>query len=264
MIWFNKYDIRLSDPVEKEVMYMQFESLSKEKSLIHRVFTRMGGVSKRPFESLNISSSVGDDTRRVEKNLQIIKNNMGSDRLLFMDQFHGDDIISINKKDDRPLLKNYKGDALITNIPYTTLMVKQADCQGIILFDRARHVLAVVHSGWRGSTLNIIGKVVGRMMEEYKCDPYQILAAIGPSLGLCCAEFVSYREIFPASFQTHMVKDNYFNLWDLSITQLLISGLRRENIETSGICTKCNNHLFFSYRGEGTTGRFATAAMIIG
>jgi YfiH family protein len=253
MICFNKHNKRLNDSAEKEVMYMQFESLSKQKSLVHRVFTR----------SLNISLGVGNDARRLEKNLRIIKNNMGADRLIFMDQLHGTNIISIKKGYDSAPLSDNKGDVLITNIPQVALIVKQADCQGIILFDRARHVISVVHSGWRGSTLNIIGKAVGRMVDEYKCEPNDILAAIGPSLGPCCAEFISYKEIFPVSFQDYMVKMNYFDLWALSIGQLLKAGISRENIETSNICTKCHGHLFYSYREEDTTGRFATAAMII-
>ncbi len=262
MLHFDKYNKRLNGLSDDEIMYMQFESLSAQGVLVHRVFTRLGGVSQNPFDSLNVSFSVGDDAHRVEKNLQIIKNNMGANRLLFMNQVHETGIISLKKGKNKPVHSGSKGDAMITDIPYTALVVKQADCQGIILFDRVKKVISVIHSGWRGSTQNIINKTVKRMLKEYECDPSDILAAIGPSLGPCCAEFISYEEIFPPSFQAFMSGPNHFDLWRLSIHQLLESGIRRENIETSGICTKCNSALFYSYRAHSVTGRFATAAMI--
>ena len=59
-----------------------------------------------------------------------------------------------------------------------------------------------------------------------------------------------------------MVRENYFDLWQLSRWQLLEAGLKKENIEVAGICTRCRTDLFYSYRAEGTTGRFATVVML--
>ena len=59
-----------------------------------------------------------------------------------------------------------------------------------------------------------------------------------------------------------MVRECYFDFWAISETQLVDAGLKKEGIEKSNICTKCNTDMFFSYRGEGITGRFATVAMI--
>jgi polyphenol oxidase len=61
-----------------------------------------------------------------------------------------------------------------------------------------------------------------------------------------------------------MVRENHFDLWSLSSTQLIDAGVRRERIEVAGICTRCRTDLFFSYRKEGNTGRFGTAAMLPG
>ena len=59
-----------------------------------------------------------------------------------------------------------------------------------------------------------------------------------------------------------MVRPNYFDLWEISRYQLLRAGLEERNIEIAGICTHCRTDLFYSYRAEGNTGRFATVAMI--
>jgi copper oxidase (laccase) domain-containing protein len=59
-----------------------------------------------------------------------------------------------------------------------------------------------------------------------------------------------------------MVRENYFDLWGISRWQLVEAGVRESHIETAGLCTRCRTDLFFSYRAERTTGRFATAAML--
>jgi copper oxidase (laccase) domain-containing protein len=100
------------------------------------------------------------------------------------------------------------------------------------------------------------------MGNEFGCDPSLLRAAIGPSLGPCCAEFVTYREIFPEGFSAFMTRENYFDLWAVSRSQLLASGLKDRHIESADWCTRCRTDLFFSHRGEGVTGRFATVVML--
>jgi YfiH family protein len=154
-------------------------------------------------------------------------------------------------------------DAMITDIPGLAIMVKQADCQAIIIYDMKKEVLANVHCGWRGNCFNIPGIVVDHMESHFGSDPSDLKAAISPSLGPCCAEFLTYRDIFPKSFEKFMNKECYFNLWEITRMQLLDAGVRDENIENANVCTKCNTDLFYSYRAEGITGRFATVAMLI-
>lgn len=262
MYYFDHNSERLGIAEEKKAVYLEFESLSKEKRLTHMVFTRRGGVSDPPFDFLNVGTNTGDDPGKVDSNLQVIQKKLNAKQLVLMEQVHGADVVLIKKSDNSTAMPVYQCDALITDIPSIALLVRQADCQGIILFDRKRNVLSVLHSGWRGSIMNIIGNTISKMVEEYKCDPCDIMAAVGPSLGPCCAEFTSYMEIFPACFQGYMKEQNYFDFWSVSVTQLKNAGIAERNIEVSGICTKCNQGLFYSYRGENLTGRFATAAMI--
>ncbi|MBT8350952.1 MAG: laccase domain-containing protein, partial [Deltaproteobacteria bacterium] len=76
-------------------------------------------------------------------------------------------------------------------------------------------------------------------------------------LGPCCAEFVNYQNEIPEKLWTYKNDSNYFDFWALSSKQLCDAGVLKENIYSSEICTRCNTDLFYSFRGEGITGRFA-------
>lgn|GEM_PF-47953 len=153
-------------------------------------------------------------------------------------------------------------DAMITNLAGKALLVKQADCQAVILYDPIKKVISNVHCGWRGNAHGLLGRVIASMKEEFGCDPARMRAAIGPSLGPCCAEFVTHEEIFPESFRSFMTRDSHFDLRAISRFQLLEAGLQAAHIEAADCCTRCRTDLFFSYRGEGRTGRFATVVML--
>jgi YfiH family protein len=221
----------------------------------------MGGVSNSPYKSLNTSYDVGDLSKNVTTNLSRIRETIGADHLISVKQTHGDGVVTICR-DNLMDRASPSADALITNVPGVALMVKQADCQGVILFDPQKGVVANAHCGWRGSVQNVLGRVVARMEEDFGCMPTHIHAAIGPSLGPCCAEFITHEEIFPKSFRRFMVTENHFDLWAVSCHKLTESGLKEENIEVAYICTKCRPDLFFSYRAEGRTGRYGTVAML--
>lgn len=138
------------------------------------------------------------------------------------------------------------------------IAIQQEDCQAIPMYDPPKKVVANVHAGWRGNIKNIIGRCVESMQVSFGCNPQDMVAAISPSLGPCCSEFKNYQTEIPEKYWQY--KDNYdhFNLWMMSFDQLLSAGLQRKNIELSNICTKCNDHLFFSYRKTNQTGRFVS------
>lgn len=248
--------------VQKDVPYFQYPGLSRNRHLFHAVFTRRGGVSNPPHNTLNTSYTVGDRPEDVKRNLNRIKQVAGADRLISMNQSHGNDVFVLRKDRLSNLVEAPTADAMITNILHVAIMIKQADCQGVIIFDPTRKVLANVHCGWRGNVRNILGIVIRRMKQEFDCQESDLLAAIGPSLGPCCAEFVTHRQIFPESFKRFMVRQNYFDLWAVSSRQLISAGVLEENIEVAGICSCCNTDLFYSYRAEGKTGRFGAVAML--
>jgi polyphenol oxidase len=246
-----------------EIPFLQFPGLSRVTRLRHAVYTRAGGSSRPPYESLNISSAVGDKADAVAINLRRIQQAFGAPSLQEMNQVHGDHILMLNHvRDVNPGKGAPPADAMVTGLTGVALMVKQADCQAVILVDPVKKAVAVVHCGWRGNTANLPAKVIERMRSSLGCSPSEMKAAVGPSLGPCCAEFTSHKDLFPSHFRRFMVRKNYFDLWEVTRMQLLEAGLQKDRIEIAGICTRCRTDLFFSYRGEGTTGRFATLVML--
>ncbi len=240
--------------------YYQFGLFKDVPQLAHGVFTRRGGVSPPPCQGLNLGFVPHDDSLNVTENLEMAANALNINGLAFVGQVHGDKSLVIRASDGyQPRKPEHvkKGfDAMITPDPGVTLLTKLADCQGVVLFDPEPNVLAVIHSGWRGSVANILGKTVQRLVAEFDVDPKRILAGISPSLGPCCAEFVHFRDELPQSFWDYR-KGDLFDFWAISRDQLSGAGISPEHIECSGICTKCNEHLFFSYRKSSSTGRFA-------
>lgn len=245
----------------KEVPYLQFPNLSEHDQLVHAVFTRRGGVSESPYDTLNASYTTGDKPACVSKNLKIIQEAIGAKHLIFMNQMHGKEILVLHGEGEA-LGAPANADALITDLREVALTVKQADCQAVLLFDPTRGVISNVHCGWRGNVHNILGHVVEQMGSEFGCGVANLQAAIGPSLGPCCAQFVHHEREFPEAFRRFMVREGYFDLWEISRWQLLEAGLKEDRIEVAGICSRCRTDMFYSYRAEGITGRFATVAML--
>jgi YfiH family protein len=243
------------------VSYYQFKNLARLGDIGHGIFTRNSGCSKPPFASLNVSHGIGDEINAVEKNRESIANVMGADAMTYIDQVHGSEIAILGR--DPSFGKNparmqpITADAVVTDLPGNYLVIQVADCQSVLMCEPGRRVVANVHSGWRGSIANIIGRTVDVMVRQFGCKPGRIQAAIGPSLGPCCAEFVNYKTEISGEFWRYRDANNHFDFWAISADQLNAAGVPEEHIESSRICTRCRTDEFFSYRAEKITGRFA-------
>ena len=241
--------------------FFQFDHMSAHPELRHGVFTRRDGCSVPPFKSLNTSFGVGDDPQHVKRNRLAIQSSLNARQMVFARQVHGVAVLVISNEQDQQQLQRAVSpptvDALVTNLKQWFLTVQVADCQPVLLYDTRRRIVGNVHAGWRGSIHNIIGRTVKAMQDAFHSEPADIIAGIGPSLGRCCAEFRNYRREIPHQLWSYKDEDHHFDFWAISFDQLVAAGVRSENIHLSGICTRCNPELFFSYRGEGVTGRFA-------
>ncbi len=243
------------------VLFYQFPNLSEFPRIFHGIFTRNSGCSRPPYGSLNVSFSVGDDNDCVKRNREIISEVSDGLRLVFLNQVHGTEVV-VFKKDDMEFIEAgmktaHVGDAMVSDMRQIGLVVKLADCQSVLLYDPEQQVVANIHCGWRGSINNIIGRTIHTMTHTFGSHPSNIQAGIGPSLGPCCAEFVNYLQEIPQELWEYKIGSNYFNFWAISFDQLTQSGVSAGNICLSRICSKCHTDQFFSYRGEGITGRFA-------
>jgi len=243
------------------ISFYQFENLAGIPEIRHGFFPRSGGVSPAPFQSLNVAFGVGDDPDCIEKNRRRISRCFGGQDLVFAKQVHGTSVLIYGdhgrKNPPGPSDASEIGDAMVTDMPGRNLAIQVADCQAVLLFDTAREVVANIHSGWRGSIQNIIGSTVFAMVSRFGSRPPDIIAGVGPSLGPCCAEFVNFKKEIPEMFWQYRDSKNRFDFWAMSTDQLCRAGVRSKHIELSGICTRCRTDLFFSYRGEKTTGRLA-------
>lgn len=234
--------------------FFQFENLQAFPELFHGIFTRRGGASQAPWDTFNIGHGVGDCHSAVQTNRRRMLQATRLNSLFFVSQVHGQDVYLL-KTPPSDGAEAVQADALITARRGIGLVIQVADCQAVLLYDPVRQIVANIHAGWRGSVAQIIGRTIARMQEEYLCRPENLFAAIGPSLGPCCAEFVNYRRELPPDFWPYRISQNMFNFWDISRDQLRAAGVLPGHIEYSQICTVCQKEWYFSYRREQITGR---------
>ena len=224
--------------------------------IFYGTFNRHGGVSPSPWDTNNVSFGLGDSSENVLANREQIKKAVGFKHLVSAKQVHDSKVYVVDGVPDEDI--EVEGfDALITNVPGIGLMIQQADCQAVFLFDPEKKAVGIVHVGWRGSVADIIAETVYTMSQTFSTETVDIIAAISPSLGPCCAEFINFRSELPAALHGYQVQPNYFDFWKISRDQLSAAGIRPENIHVAGICTCCNPD-FFSYRREKDTGRFGS------
>jgi YfiH family protein len=243
--------------------FMQFPKLSTLEGFFHGIFLRRDSGRLNIPVDFNIGISCGTPDSLVQANRRRMLEALGQELTgVYARQTHGTKVGMWNSNAVPSADARIDGDALITNRDYSALVIQTADCQAIIIIDPVRRVVANIHSGWRGSVGNIVGRTIRTMTGKYGSRPRDMLCGIGPSLGPCCAEFVHYRDELPESFWHYRRSGDIFDFWEISRDQMLEAGILGDHISLSGICTKCNQHLFFSYRGDPQTGRFATVVGI--
>ncbi|MCA9373680.1 MAG: polyphenol oxidase family protein [Candidatus Gracilibacteria bacterium] len=246
----------------------QFHLLQKFSDQIdHAVFSRHGGVSKTPYDSLNVRYGIGDSHSNVDKNRQIILDGIGYEHMVSADQTHSKNVQIV----DEEFLKFQPDgqevddvDAFVTNLREVPLMIQVADCQAILLFDPVRNVVAAVHAGWKGLVQNVSGATIDVMKSHYGCDPSNVLVGISPSLGPESAFFSNPEEELPKSFHPYIDSQKRVDLWEYSLAQLQEAGIQKNNIELARICTQLDNgQNFFSFRRDhGITGRFGVVIVL--
>ncbi len=231
---------------------------TKTEWIRHAFLTRMGGISPAPFHSLNLSSATGDSERNVSGNRKRVAAafHFDSERLMLLHQKHGDRILVL-KGSRIPDLHDLDYDAMLTNSPGWFLGIKTADCLPILVADRAKKVVAAIHAGRQGTALQITRKVIRMMGTEFGSIPIDLWIAMGPAIGSCCYE-IDDRAFFREWEPFAVPKGGGKWMLDLSainIDQMKKEGVPEDQITRIDVCTRCHSHLFFSYRGEGTTGR---------
>ena len=244
--------------------YLQFNSL-KDELITQAIFTRKGGKSHLPWDTLNIGNTVGDNPEHIRHNLGCILNALGYTReqLAQVRQIHSSTVIKV----DRPNLPDVPlthADGMITNQPGVLLLMRFADCVPIFLYDPIRKVVGIAHAGWKGTVLGTAIEAVKKMQSEFGSYPGDLIAGIGPSIGpdhyqIGQDVIRDVRKSFPEQWGEILDENSdsvKLDLWKANVLSLQKAGVTK--IEVAGICTACNLADWYSHRGDqGKTGRFA-------
>lgn len=260
------------------MIYLTIPAFEGTGLVKHCFTTRVGGVSQGIYKSLNTSITKEDPLENVRRNLDIVCSAIGIDyrKLVFSDQTHEDKIRIVSEKDIGKGLTKVSDirntDGLMTNIPGIPLITFYADCVPLFFLDTKKKVIALSHSGWKGTVLKIGAKTVKRMTEVYGSDPVDILVGIGPSIGAECFEVgmdtaQQFMDNFDNwdDFMEPFGSDKYkIDLWKVNKLILTEQGIPEKNVIISGFCTKCNEELFFSYRRDkGRTGSLSAIMQLV-
>lgn len=153
-------------------------------------------------------------------------------------------------------------DAFVTAEPGIPVVAFCADCVPILLHDPKQGAVAAIHAGWRGTVADVVGATVRTMQERLGCNPRDLIAGLGPSIGPCCyavgedvIEAWRASGLDPEGLAVRRVDSRtIFDLWHANRTALIVAGVPAEQIEVAGVCTRCNADRFFSHRSRRVTG----------
>lgn len=249
---------------EKTVDGVPFLSypMLEETGIVHHGFsTKLGGVSKGCWATMNISTTRGDDPEDVEENQRRIARAIGvkPEDMTFTNQTHTTNVAVVRAEDKgRRFMET---DGMITNVPGICLVTFYADCVPLYFVDPVKKVIGMSHSGWRG-TVGKIGKVTVELMQKtYGSDPKDILAAIGPSICQDCYEvsedvIVKFQKSFEEKYWPELFyqKENgkyQLNLWKANELVFEEAGILKKHIAVTNVCTHCNSDILFSHRTTG-------------
>ena len=252
---------------EGAVPYLYFPLLEETGLVRHGFSTKLGGVSKGEFASMNFGVSRGDDPdcvlenfRRMGKALKV-----EPERMVLSYQTHTVNIRRVTAKDGGKGVirkRDYTDvDGLVTDEPGLCLITLYADCVPLYFLDPVKRAVGLSHSGWKGTVDKMGLETVRRMEQEFGSDPADILACVGPSICQDCYEVgAEVAERFQAAFlpeqsdrilQAGKNGKYQLNLWEANRQILLDAGILPEHLAVTDICTMCNSEWLFSHRATG-------------
>lgn len=255
---------------------IKFQNLSKFVSeVIHFISVKDIDCSENIAEKGNLSLLSAEVEEGVIKNRELLadKLEIPLENFVFANQTHSDNVIIVNKEDCGKGIINHQEavsdvDAFITAEKNVCIIILVADCVPVILFDKKKKIIAVIHAGWQGTVKKIVKKTIKKMTNEIGCYPKNIIAGIGPSIGPCHFEvkndvFEEFKKVFGGKNKALIQREStmFIDLWELNKQQLLQGEILNENIEIMERCTVCQSDEFFSAR-KGGKGRFAVGVML--
>ena len=255
------------DEAGRKTPFLEYPLLKNTGIVRHGFSTRLGGVSKGCYASLNLSFDRGDDENAVRENFRRIAEEIGVrvEDMVLSQQTHTTNVRLVTEEDrGKGIVKerDYTDvDGLITDVPGLCLVTSYADCVPLYFVDPVHRAIGLSHSGWRG-TVGKIGKhTVERMGECFGSRPEDIVAAIGPSVCMDCYEVSGdvierFMEAFDGQFWSRIFyqKENgkyQLDLWKANELILKEAGIEERHIAVTNVCTHCNSGILYSHRATG-------------
>lgn len=250
---------------EGQFPYLSFPLLEETGIVKHCFTTRLGGVSKGIFESLNLNFSRGDEQEAVKENFRRVSKALGTqyENFVFTDQTHTTNVKRVGKKDRGKGLtkeRDYSDiDGLITNESGVVLSTFYADCVPLYFVDKKHLAIGLSHSGWRGTVHRMGEATLEAMRREFQTKPEEVVCAIGPSICQACYEVsedvaIEFKQEFPKYIDEILQEKGngkyQLDLWKSNEIVLLEAGVKREHLAVTNICTCCNDKLLFSHRAS--------------
>lgn len=256
------------------LVWLTSPQLDSCSAVSHGFSTRKGGVSREPWDTLNLGVGRGDELSAVRENYRRFCACIGADdrRAVLTKQVHEDTVRIVTAADAGKGLyaeRDYTADALITDEPHLPLVVFSADCGILLLHDPVTNCIGACHAGWRGCALGIVEKTVLALHRVYGAEPRNLRVSIGASIGPCCFETDSdvpqaMRASLGADAESYLEQRGpkwHVDLSGLNCQWLLNAGVIPEHIDFCGLCTACHPEWFWSHRKMGNA-RGAQIALI--
>jgi uncharacterized protein, YfiH family len=223
--------------------------------------TRVGGVSVRPWDSLNLGSHVEDDPEHVQENRRRLAESIGldSDRIGWLNQVHGTEVVELTANN---VGQTVEADASYTRHPGIACAILTADCLPVILADSEGTVVGAAHCGWR----SLCGGVIENLVSEMAVAPETLQAWLGPAIGPTSFEvgpevrdaFLEHDPKAVQAFRAEGARPGHFMADIYALATLRLNHLGVSNVTGGGLCTVKDSDRFFSYRRDVRTGRMAT------
>jgi len=210
--------------------------------------TKIGPDAKQPYY-FNLSYSVGDEKEIVDSNRKLFFKELGLNEKMvsYQKQVHEDKINTVSSSG-----RCGESDALITTTKNLGLAISSADCPAIFIYDPIQKVIAAVHSGWKGTEKKILRKTIQKLKNDFNSVPANLICYIGPSIS---QKNYEVGEEVASKFENEFVSINenkfYLNLSGANYKMLVNEGVRKANIQVSGLCSYEYENILHSYRRGG-------------
>jgi polyphenol oxidase len=217
---------------------------------------RTGGVSVRPYDSLNLGDHVGDEPSAVAANRRRLQEKAGLPaEPNWLTQVHGISVVDLDAP--RPF---GPADAAITRRANQVCAILTADCLPLVFTTLSGDRIAAAHAGWRGLAAGVIEATVSALDDS----PQNLLAWLGPAIGP--EHFEVGSEVREALLECDPGADRAFQVNDRGRYMADLAMLARRRLEAVGInriygggqCTYAAGERYFSHRRDGRSGRQAT------